>query len=279
MSRKELKEKILLTEEGVMLAKLASILIDSFLSILRSEAPYKLPPELEKAYIPDWGSYYQNTNENKANTEATRKKIIAMIESSKREENQSKQEIDYVVIRRLIQKFDWMALDVQKANISWESALSFLRDFAGFSDKDAGIIFIDLYINIRALVISIASKIGYRKPIDILFDEAKNGNDDAFFKLIALDKGIITTEWASLRIRKATLGGEMIFFNKLGVALNKKPFTKKRKLRLTVFILFFMEFGFKELTYLERVEFLETVGFKAKEIPEQDALRQLIYRL
>lgn len=262
-----------------MLARAASLFIDSFLSVLRSEAPYKVLHEFESTCIPDWGSRYQFTDETRKKVEAIQKKVLMMIGPPVERDDQIAPKIDDLIVKGLMQKFDRMTLDIQEGKITWEELLPGLRELAGPPGEDADKKFVEIFINARALVISIASRLGYRKPIYILYDEAKNGDDDALFKMVTLDKGIITTDWASLRIRKATLGGELRFFNKLGAALNKKPFTKKKQLRLAAFVLFFWEFGFKELTYLERVEFLEIVGFRVSEIPEQDTLRKLIYRL
>lgn len=279
MSQKKQNKNLLLTKEGVLFAKACSIVIDAFLSIVRGDSTCKFLLDFNGIELPDWGSDYLMTDEKRRLVDAVLKEVQVRSKSSTIDDGINLPKIDIEIMQELVKKLGCMSSELQERGISWGELVGSLRDCLNFSGGTVEKDFLDIYIKVRAIIVSIASRVGYRKSLDMLYAEAMNGDDDAFLKMVTLDKAIITTEWACWRVRKATLNGEVSFFDKLGTALNKKPFTKKKQLRLATFILFFSEFGFKELNYLERVEFLEAIGFKEKEIPEQDALRQLIYRL
>ena len=132
---------------------------------------------------------------------------------------------------------------------------------------------------LRAGAALISSFVFFQKPINLLYAEAKGGNDEAFFNLVSLDKSMMTTDWGVARIRKAEITSDKIFFKKLSKAQTKNlRITKRRQIKLATIIFLFWPLGFKDSTYLERVEFLEAAGFTDDEIPSEDTLRQQINR-
>lgn len=139
--------------------------------------------------------------------------------------------------------------------------------------------YLDIALEILFFKNMIGSIILYKKPIFLLYSEAKSGNKDSFFKLIGLDKSIITTEWAKERLWRATIESDDGFFKELGKTLRFDPWTKKRKLiKISSVIFLSYPLGFENLTYMEKANFLEAVGFSENEIPGEDTLRQELHR-
>ncbi len=63
-----------------------------------------------------------------------------------------------------------------------------------------------------------------RKGLRLLFDEARNGSDDALYQLIQVDKTAFDHEWLRTRINIAVCSGDHVFFKKLARALRTDPF-------------------------------------------------------
>lgn len=273
MSRKKHEEKLLLKKEVQAVGKIFSAIVEVVLSILNNDSSSNLPEELDLLEIPNWADGYYRprivTPRGMEQEEKPKIPIEALLKIKMSEET----------IKRLSMISDDMVSAARVGKIGWRDIISGFFDCLEENNIKIEKEFLGLIIFSRILINSLASLIIYREPIYLLYDDAKRGEDDAFFKMVALDKAIIATEWGNFRVRRATLEGDWRFFDKLSRALVNKPYCKKKQIKLAAIIMFFWDYGFQDLKYLERVEFLESVGFKENEIPEQDALRQLIHRL
>ncbi len=167
----------------------------------------------------------------------------------------------------------------KQQELSWEDLPLPLRQLLKKQITGMGEGRLDLYLELRTGIALISSLVFFQKPINLLYAEAKDGNDEAFFNLVSLDKSIMAIEWAVERIQKAAITGDKNFFKKLSQALSKDlRSTKRRQIKLATILFLSWPLGFKDLDYLERVEFLEAAGFAEEEIPTEDTLRQQIRR-
>jgi hypothetical protein len=103
-----------------------------------------------------------------------------------------------------------------------------------------------------------------KKPLQTLYEEAKNGNKKSLLTLLKYDKTLFDHEWFKDLILKETMIGNTIFIEKLGDAIKSEPHITKHgqgKLKFIIFI--FWEAVFSKLTYNQQMEFLDWIGVKA----------------
>ncbi|MFA5779326.1 MAG: hypothetical protein WC947_04250 [Elusimicrobiota bacterium] len=78
-----------------------------------------------------------------------------------------------------------------------------------------------LLTELKYLFYYILSIVNYKTHINVLYRDAKNGNNDSLFKLIKIDPSIICTEFVKIRIQKAEIDNDHYFFTKLSSTLKK----------------------------------------------------------
>ncbi len=266
-------KKTLLKRENKQVGKLFCTFIDVVLSVFDNDNQTNFVEELEISDIPGWEEFYFRPRIPKQLDELHQENFPIPIDKLL---NGNLSEESITEIDQLLEE---AASYAKAGKVVRSDLISGMLSVIGEQEVESGKQPLDVLITLHTIINSMASVILYRKPIYLLYDDARNGNDNAFFKMVSLDKSMIATDWANSRVRKATIDGDWVFFDKLSRALIKKPYDKKKRIKLAAMILFFWDFGFKELDYLECVEYLQAVGFEVEEIPEQDALRKMIYRL
>ena len=107
----------------------------------------------------------------------------------------------------------------------------------------------DLVALITAMQRNILSIMIYKKSVCALVAEAQDGNDDALFDAIRVDRSVVSCLTAAARISKAELFGEKHFFIRLRNALkgpSKKHWEGYQDLRYSLAVL--REHGFDQLS-------------------------------
>lgn len=128
------------------------------------------------------------------------------------------------------------------------------------------------------------SIIAYKKPLTMLIEEARKGNEKSLFSAIHLDKTLFDVKWVRKRIRKAFYSGDSDFLKQLGKAIIKPPLANKVIYGEIVFILaIFWPMGLYRLKNEELMELLKDCGImmpKDKNGNESsESLRKYISRL
>jgi hypothetical protein len=112
------------------------------------------------------------------------------------------------------------------------------RDFEKYLEK------IRPALMIRSIILSGVSLIRTGYPIDVLYREARKGNDEALLKLIEIDKTVISEKWIYKRIYKAQLLNQRWFFRDLGNAIGTIAVSPKYKYAKTsVVVAILWKFG------------------------------------
>jgi hypothetical protein len=118
-----------------------------------------------------------------------------------------------------------------------------------------------LFIAFQSL--NLVSTLIDKKPLQTLYEEAKNGNEKSLLTLLKYDKTLFDHEWFKDLILKETMLGHSIFIEKLGDAIKSEPhITKHGQGKLKFIILIFWEAVFSKLTYKQQMEFLDWIGVK-----------------
>ena len=100
-----------------------------------------------------------------------------------------------------------------------------------------------------ALQRNVLSVMIYKQSLSSLIAEAREGNDDSLFKAIRVDRSVVSCPTAALRISKAELLQEKLFFIRLKSALkgpSKKYMEAYQGLRYSLVVL--RELGFDQLS-------------------------------
>lgn len=107
------------------------------------------------------------------------------------------------------------------------------------------------------------SQLTHKMPLKALIEQASNGNDEALFKAIQIDKALFDFEWVRKRIRKAMHSGDYQFFDNLGDAIKRTPLEndiEHGEIRLV--LSFFWEMGLCRLNDAELMELLKASGVR-----------------
>lgn len=248
MSQSFQKPNLLLIKELRFMVRIFAAGLDACISMIKNEGSHKIISDFGITHIPNWEQYY-NQLQNSKELSGELSKLPSEV-GSKEQSSANKEVINpqftpehYEIIRILTEKFDQMSAAAQAGKIGWDSILeAVLLNIKNQNDGTKGS-FLEKFIQVRAFIIAGASMVIFNKPVNVLFNEARDGKDDSFYKLISLDKGLLTSNWGTFRIRKAILDGDWRFFDKLSLALNKKPYSKKKQIRLAAFIIFFWDWG------------------------------------
>lgn len=124
----------------------------------------------------------------------------------------------------------------------------------------------EMILFVYFVLVCIVSAMVHKKPIRVLYEEAKGGNLDSLYKLIQLDKTIIEHEWFQDLVMRAMIKDDIQFFRKIGNAIKTDPpigRLKHNKLKMALFL--FWPLGLEKITNPELVEFLEQCGFTLHE--------------
>jgi len=98
------------------------------------------------------------------------------------------------------------------------------------------------------------SRAAYSKPLAKLVQEAKAGNDASLFKLIQIDKGILSSPWVAARVSAAQLRREQAFFDGLAEALKRPTFSFHQNRQIA--LAFFLYLTWNDLQLLRNEEIL-----------------------
>lgn len=126
------------------------------------------------------------------------------------------------------------------------------------------------FLFFAAIQDSFTCLLAYRKPLMELLAKARQGDDNALFKLVAVNKAILTTDWAVKRLRRAQLEHDRNFFKELAKAIRDTPaaaLTPPQKILAFILILFW-EAGLKFLTRRELFEYFEEVGLYGEDVTD-----------
>jgi len=112
---------------------------------------------------------------------------------------------------------------------------------------------------------SIFSQIAFQKSIYELLQEE---NDSSLLKAIRVDKTLLCTDVVKQRLMKAQLSGDVVFFQKLARAIEKKPIAKEAPQYETYIVLwFFWLMGLNTLKLNQLYQFLKDCGLNPPEYP------------
>jgi len=120
---------------------------------------------------------------------------------------------------------------------------------------------LSLYNSIALLVFNIS--------LTELLKDAKSGNEEAFFKILQIDRTAVECEWAKRMLRKAQLTADKEFFQKVAKAMTTSPM-ENRKIygQVSVVLLLFWRFGLWRLENDELIELLKDSGIRVQKDPE-----------
>lgn len=117
--------------------------------------------------------------------------------------------------------------------------------------------------------ISTFSQIANQRNLSHLTEEIKNGDDEALFKAVKVDKRLLYNEDVRNRILESQLTGDTGFFNKLGKAIAKNPLEDIGEHGKTYAVLQTFWFaGLYKLTAEELHDFLESCGLIPPSYPD-----------
>jgi hypothetical protein len=123
------------------------------------------------------------------------------------------------------------------------------KDFEWNGGPGGAFVKADVIALTTALQRNILSIMIYKRSLSSLIAEAREGNDDALFNAIRLDRSVLSCPTAAMRISKAELLEEKPFFLRLRSALkgpSKKHWEGYRDLRYSLFVL--RELGFDQFS-------------------------------
>lgn len=98
------------------------------------------------------------------------------------------------------------------------------------------------------------SRAAYSKPLTKLVQEAKAGKDASLFKLIQIDKGILSSPWVAARVSAAQLRREQAFFDGLAEVLERPTFSFHQNRQIA--LAFFLYLTWNDLQLLRNEEIL-----------------------
>jgi hypothetical protein len=109
----------------------------------------------------------------------------------------------------------------------------------------------------------VGSAMVHKKPLKLIYKEAKEGDMKALYKLVQIDKTIIDHEWFKQLVLNATILDDMSFFEKIGNAIKTDlPVRRLKHNRMQLILFLFWKLGLNKLTNPELVKLLEECGFK-----------------
>lgn len=102
-----------------------------------------------------------------------------------------------------------------------------------------------------------------KKSLRVLYQEARNGEEEALVLLLKMDKTLFDHEWFRSLILRAMMEGDEDFFQRIGQAFGSEPpFGKLKRGRLKYILIHFWSLGLFRLTIPELVKLLEDSGFE-----------------
>ena len=137
-----------------------------------------------------------------------------------------------------------------------------------------------LLMNSLSQIYNHISQLTHKMPLKALIEQASNGNDEALFKAIQIDKTLFDFEWVRKRIRKAMLSGDYHFFDNLGDAIKRTPLENDIEHgEIRLILPFFWKMGLCRLNDAELMELLKASGVRVQCNKESFArLRRRIIR-
>lgn len=115
----------------------------------------------------------------------------------------------------------------------------------------------DVVALFTALQRNILSIMLFHRTLDVLVDEAREGNDDSFFNAVRIDRSIMTCPTFAMRIAKAEIKNDKKFFLRLRSSMkgpSKKYWERYKDLRYAFYIL--RESGFNQMSDAQLEELL-----------------------
>ena len=122
----------------------------------------------------------------------------------------------------------------------------------------------------------------YRHTITELLSRAKKGDIKALQSILEVDKTISFQPWFQEKARKAQLNADWRFFDKVGTAIAKPPFTlKKKTIKIAFLAMFFWNQGLKYLSYSKTFELFQKFNLYGEDadIGDAESLRIFLNRL
>lgn len=92
----------------------------------------------------------------------------------------------------------------------------------------------------RLIMLNSVCFLNHRLTMQELIQNAKSGNDEAFFQAISIDKSLITSEWITQRIRKESFSDNKNFFDSLSLALRKDIKSERQGIYIKLELFFYM---------------------------------------
>lgn len=116
---------------------------------------------------------------------------------------------------------------------------------------------------VHFVVMCVGSAMVHKKPLRLIYKEAKEGDMKSLYKLLQIDKTIIDHEWFKESVFRASIIDDMNFFEKIGNAIKTDlPVKRLKHNRVQLILFLFWKIGLNNLTNSELVELLEECGFK-----------------
>ena len=138
-----------------------------------------------------------------------------------------------------------------------------------------------IIFNIVFSIYNSISLLVFEKSLTDLIKESRNGDKEAFFKLLQIDRTAVECDWAQKLIRKAQLTGDEEFFKGMAKAIKKTPLDNAKQFTTArIVILLFWRLGFRKLVREfkchEIRKLLKGCGLK---VQESDPFRRFVQRL
>jgi len=136
----------------------------------------------------------------------------------------------------------------------------------------------DVAIAMKAPNYEIVSILNFEMTLKELYDEAKDGNQEALLNLLRIDKTILYEDWVKELVVRKQLVGDWAFFEKLGKAVAKAPIKAEPSyLRVVILVGMFWETEFKNWTIEDLNEFLVDQELLAKN-SQPENLQRVLHR-
>jgi hypothetical protein len=121
----------------------------------------------------------------------------------------------------------------------------------------------EMILCVHFLVMCVGSAMVHKKPLKLIYKEAKEGDMKSLYKLLQIDKTIIDHEWFKELVLKASIMDDMNFFKTIGNAIKTDlPVKRLKHNRVQLILFLFWKLGLNKLTNPELVKLLEKCGFE-----------------
>ena len=128
---------------------------------------------------------------------------------------------------------------------------------------------VDLVFEIMADRYNVVSKLLYGRAIRDVYVKAKEGDEEALFDLVRIDKTVLYRDWVTELVKEKQYWGKWEFLRKLGESLSAEPVGKDlTDVRLAMLTMLFWHTDLKDMRYREMRQLFVEEGLIAAEMDE-----------